>query len=150
MIHEGDRDVTNTANRVVCRLARDAGGQPVGAEEALAWVQEDPAGDAPACEGGVHWTELASVLAAADRKLGGYRLAVADRPVLEGCRLRLELTDPSAGDDAALARLIDQDGSQARSLQTTREVLLGIRRQLDPDGLLNPQAWPPPWPGEPT
>ena len=44
-------------------------------------------------------------------------------------------------------RLVDPNGDQAAALERARGWLRAVRDRIDPDGLLNPQAWPPDWDG---
>ena len=59
---------------------------------------------------------------------------VLDRPGLNGCRLQVFSDE-------------DQEVLPVQAVDSARNFLAGIRAQLDPDGLVNPHAWPLPAPG---
>jgi len=138
MSFEGEQGLAEVACKYFRAEAKSAGGTAAGQDEARSWLYADPAGGQKSQSGCIRWSQVSGLL----RKLSGAERVVLDGPGLAGCRLRVV-----PGDRDDLAALLDPEGSQRESLDTAREFLSGIRTQLDPDGLVNPHAWPLPAPG---
>jgi FAD/FMN-containing dehydrogenase len=137
MSFEGEQSLAEAACKYFRSESKQAGGTAAGPDEARSWLYADPAGDQKSQSGYLRWSEVGGIL----RKLTNAERVVLDHPGLNGCRLQVV-----AGDED-LPALLDPEGSNRKSIDTARDFLGGIRAQLDPDGLLNPHAWPLPAPG---
>lgn len=145
---EGQAALASAAMRSLRALAADAGAKPRDLDRVRAWRETAAFRGRRVCEAAVRWSRLVALLRGADRLMGGYAFAVIDRPELTGCRLRVALPKAAGGDlRPGWTRLVDPEGDQAAALERARGWLQAIRAQIDPDGLLNPQAWPPEWDG---
>jgi FAD/FMN-containing dehydrogenase len=140
---EGDAELARRAQEDVRRAGEALGGRAEELDLARGWP--DAAGAYPGLEAWASHAAIARGLAAglaAPFGLsapGGLRL---DRPDLHGCRLRLTGGEAArAGAQARLLRALDPGGREARAAADERELLGRLRTRLDPDGLLNPQAW---------
>ncbi len=145
---EGQASLASAAMRSLRALAADQGAKSRDLDRVRAWRQASAFRERRVCEASVRWSRLVALLRGADRLMGGYSFAVLDRPELTGCRLRVAPPRTAAGDlRPGWSRLVDPGGEQASALECSRAWLEAIRARLDPDGLLNPQAWPPAWEG---
>jgi FAD/FMN-containing dehydrogenase len=138
MSFEGEQGLAEVACRYFRAEAKRAGGTAAGQDEVRSWQYADPAGGQKSQSGFLRWSQVGGLL----RKLTGAERVVLDRPGLNGCRLRVV---PGEQDD--LAALLDPEGKERKSIDTARDFLGAIRTELDPDGLVNPHAWPLPVPG---
>jgi hypothetical protein len=138
MSFEGEQSLAEVACKYFREEAKSAGGTAADPDEARSWLYADPAGGQKTQSGFLRWSRVGGLL----RKLSKAERVVLDRPGLNGCRLRVV-----AGEADDLAALLDPEGSERKSIETARGFLGGIRNELDPDGLVNPHAWPLPDPG---
>ena len=69
------------------------------------------------------------------------------QPGLTGCRLQVVLSGDAAEKEEEFQTLMDPVGSTREAVDSARDFLTRVRAQLDPDGLVNPHAWPLPPPG---
>lgn len=137
---EGQREVAQAGMAAARRMAKAAGGRE--AARGRASIRPRKA----LLQAGVRWSGLMQLLRAVDQEFSGHNWAIIDRPCLTGCRLGLDLPDTDEN-HRKLEKILDPEGSTASSLTSARELLAGIRKQLDPAGLISPHAWPLPWPG---
>jgi FAD/FMN-containing dehydrogenase len=137
---EGQREVALTGIATARRLAKESGGR----DAAPGTKAVRPGGEF--LQTGVRWSGLIGLLQAVDQEFSDHQRAIIDRPGLHGCRLRLDLPDTEEN-RRTLGKFLDPDGSESSSLTSARNLLSRIRNELDPAGLVNPHAWPLPWPG---
>ena len=125
---EGEQGLAEVALKYFRAEANRAGGTAAGPDEVRSWLYADQGGDSR--RGFARWSQINGLL----RKLSNAERVVLDRPGLNGCRLQ------AVSDE-------DQEVLPVQAVDSARNFLAGIRNQLDPDGLLNPHAWPLPDPG---
>jgi hypothetical protein len=123
-------------------LAVGLQGREMPSSQDRSW-QPDPAGvGGAALLAAPRWSQLAGLLREG-LPLRSLERLVLDRAEPAGCRLRVwGGLDPAVVQ--AIGRSLDPGGRQAAARQASRELLARIRAELDPDGLVNPQAWPAP------
>ncbi len=148
MAIEGQASLAAAAMRSLWTEAEQAGGQPRDLARVRAWREASAFDAQKAFEAPVRWSKLPGLLRGADRLMGGFAFAVLDRPCLTGCRVRVAASRGSKGNlRPGWRRLADPDGLQAVALRSARQVMQRVRHEMDPQGLLNPQAFPLPWVG---
>ncbi len=146
--YEGQQQINRAGQKFAFSQAEIFSGQPAEQGKASKWLTSDPFKDRKYFSSGIAWSKLAGFLRAIDAQLGGFDQAIIDHPGLTGCLVRV-----APGNSKTPARhedwdnLLDPDASLRKALDCSRSWLQGVRSQLDPDGLINPHAWPPPWPG---
>ena len=128
MSFEGEQSLAEVACKYFRAEAKRAGGTAAGPDEARSWLYADQGSGSR--RGFARWSEVGGIM----RKLTGAERVILDRPGLNGCRLQ------AVSDE-------DQEVLPVQDVDSARNFLTGIRSQLDPDGLVNPHAWPLPDPG---
>jgi len=136
---EGKQSLVEVACKYFRAEAKRAGGTAADHDEASSWLYADPAQGNSSQRAFVRWSQVTGLL----RKLGNVERVVLDRPGLTGCRLQVVFS----GDQKDFAALMDPEGSTREAVDSARDFLNNVRAQLDPDGLINPHAWPLPRPG---
>lgn len=139
MVFEGEQSLAEVACKYFRAEAKRAGGTAADVDEARSWLYADPVQGKSSRSGFVRWSGVTGLL----RKLGEVERVVLDQPSLTGCRLQVVF----AGEEKDFTALLDPEGSTRAAVDSARDYLAGVRAQLDPDGLVNPHAWPLPAPG---
>lgn len=145
LCYQGARQVVEACEEFISGACRGRGIDRASDEEARDWISGELARGAREFEAPVNWSNLAGLLKRADKRLGRAELAVIDRPQIEGCRLRLAAGAGASAD--AWDELIDPRGELQASIEAARGFMSRVRAELDPQGLVNPHAWPLPWVG---
>ena len=146
---EGQADLAAAAMRALRRRAETLGGRAEDLERVRSWRDGTVFAGRQVFEASVRWSSLPGVLRGADRLMDGFAFAVLDRPGLDGCRIRLAAARKKKGDlRPGWRRLVDPKGQQLMALNQARAVMERVRCELDPKGLLNPQARTLPWVGD--
>jgi hypothetical protein len=142
--YDGGRRIVATASARAAREALRLGGARLadpGAPGLLAI--SSPGDEPPRVEGNLRWSQLLSGLAPPPAGQVPVTMVV-DRAGLCGGRLRF--WGDLAYLNRDLTRLLEAGGPQVAAVAQAREVLARVRHELDPAGLVNPHAWPLPWP----
>jgi FAD/FMN-containing dehydrogenase len=147
MSFEGEQSLAEVAGKYFRAEARRAGGTAAGTDEVRSWLSEQPA-QGRSCHGGfVRWSEVSGLQRKLEARLGRVERLLLDRPGLTGCRLQVVLGEGQEGKPEEFQNLLDPQGSAGAAVDSARDFLTRVRDRLDPDGLVNPHAWPLPAPG---
>jgi len=145
LVYQGARPVVEACRKYILNFCKGRGIEQVSEAEAGSWIENGQAVGGRVHAAPVSWSRLPGLLKRADKRLGKASVVMIDRPQIEGCRLRFVVDEPGADD--AWCELVDPKGEAQASLETSRSFMNRVRAELDPQGLVNPHAWPLPWVG---
>jgi FAD/FMN-containing dehydrogenase len=144
---EGEPGLVEAACKYFRAEAKRAGGRMADPDEARSWLYADLAQGRGCHCGVVRWSQVTGLQRKLWVRLGKVEKLVLDRPGLTGCRLQVVLSENQAGRAEEFMALMDPEESTREAVDAARKFLARVRVQLDPDGLVNPHAWPLPPPG---
>lgn len=141
---EGDEKLVRAASKSISSKVAAMGGKSMDISVAESSHDFSAQEGVRILEGNLTWSRVQRVLRGADGAFGKYLEAFIDRAELACCRLKILV--PSTGDKLEQQKvwmdLLDQNGKQRIASENDAGWMQSLREQMDPDGLLNPQAWP--------
>lgn len=143
--YQGAKQIVEACEKFMLDSCSGKGIERASEEEARSWIADGQIVDGRLNTAPVSWSHLPGLLKRIDKRLGRASRIMIDRPQIEGCRLRLTVDEPWADD--VWCKLVDPRGEAQASLETARSFMSRVRAELDPQGLVNPHAWPLPWVG---
>ncbi len=143
--YQGARPIVEACEKFMLGSSEGKGIERASEAEVRSWIADGQIVGGRVYTAPVNWSHLPGLLKRADKRLGRVSKVMIDRPQIEGCRLRLTVDKPLADD--VWRELVDPRGEAQASLETARSFMSRVRAELDPQGFVNPHAWPLPWVG---